>query len=298
MTAPAEAPAAEALAVTEPGVYQMSAEDYHRDVVPGGSLSSSGARKLLPPSCPAKFKWDRDNVTPPKTEFEIGTAAHRLILGDGPNLVRTKATRWDSKAAKQEVADIREAGGVPLKPDDYQRVHTMADALRRHPVASALFNPEHGRPEQSLFCQDPATGVWLRTRLDWLPNPHQGRLIIPEYKTCRDASDDAFAKSIATYGYHQQADFYTTCTRLLHLAGPDSEFLFVAQEKEPPYLVNIVGLEANAWRIGRAKNRAAIERYAECAATDTWPGYGDDPNYLPLPPWAEIRDTDEYEEYM
>lgn len=38
--------------ITEPGVYDLPAEVYHADPVEGGSLSSTGARKLLPPSCP------------------------------------------------------------------------------------------------------------------------------------------------------------------------------------------------------------------------------------------------------
>jgi len=33
--------------VTAPGVYDIPAEAYHADPVPGGSLSASGARDLL-----------------------------------------------------------------------------------------------------------------------------------------------------------------------------------------------------------------------------------------------------------
>ncbi|MGW9447058.1 hypothetical protein, partial [Bacillus mobilis] len=49
-------------AITRPGVYDGIPEAvYHRDPVPGGSLSSSGARKLLAPSCPALFKYDQEH---------------------------------------------------------------------------------------------------------------------------------------------------------------------------------------------------------------------------------------------
>jgi len=37
--------------ITEPGVYALPADVYHADPVAGGSLSSSGAKKLL--ACPA-----------------------------------------------------------------------------------------------------------------------------------------------------------------------------------------------------------------------------------------------------
>jgi hypothetical protein len=64
--------------ITGPGVYDQVPEHvYHADPIPGGSLSSSGARKLLAPSCPALFKHDQDNPQPHKKTFDIGTAAHK-----------------------------------------------------------------------------------------------------------------------------------------------------------------------------------------------------------------------------
>jgi hypothetical protein len=65
------------------GVYssdELSLEQYHADVAPGGSLSSSGARALLDPGCPAQFDYDRKHHQPAKKEFEIGTAAHSMLL--------------------------------------------------------------------------------------------------------------------------------------------------------------------------------------------------------------------------
>ncbi|MBO0827768.1 MAG: hypothetical protein J2P24_08300 [Streptosporangiales bacterium] len=47
--------------ITEPGVYNLPAAVYHADPVPGGSLSQSGAKKLLPPSCPALYRYWADH---------------------------------------------------------------------------------------------------------------------------------------------------------------------------------------------------------------------------------------------
>ena len=44
------------ISADELGVYDLPAAAYHRDPVEGGSLSASGAKKLMPPSCPALFK--------------------------------------------------------------------------------------------------------------------------------------------------------------------------------------------------------------------------------------------------
>ena len=287
-TAPAAGP------ITGPGVYDITAEDYHADPIPGGSLSSSGARLLLPPSCPALFRHAQDNPQAPKTTFDVGTAAHRLVLGDGPDIVRIDADKWTTNAVKAEVAAVRAQGGVPLKPDDYQMVHDMADALRRHPVASRLFDPARGRPEQTLVWRDRPTGVMRRARLDWLPDARSGRLIIPDYKTCRSAEPKALARSVEEHGYHQQDDWYRSGAKALDLADDTAAFVFVCQEKTAPYLVTVVEMDAVARRIGAARNRRALEVYAECAASGQWPGYSDEIAYLSLPAWAAIRDTEEY----
>ncbi|MCX5201087.1 PD-(D/E)XK nuclease-like domain-containing protein [Streptomyces sp. NBC_00237] len=284
----ASAPAAGS--ITEPGLYDMTAEQYHAD---RSSLSSSGARRLLA-SCPALFRYEQDHPQPYNPVFALGTAAHRLALGDGPDLVAIEADDWRTKAARQERDEVHAAGGVALLASDFDRVQDMADALRRHPVASALFAPGSGRPEASLFWRDEPTGVMRRARFDWLPDPRNGRLIIPDYKTCRSAEPAALARAVEEYGYHQQADWYRAGARALGLADADAAFVFVCQEKAAPYLVTVVELDAAALRIGAAKNRRAIDTFARCVETGHWPGYADDIAYLSLPVWAEIRDTEEY----
>lgn len=278
--------------ITEPGVYgALSNEEYHaqRD-----GLSSSGARKLLLPSCPAAFRYEQDHPQPPKKVFDLGNAAHKLVLGNGPDLVEIDAEEWRTNAVKADVAAVRAAGNVPLKPSEYQQVHEMADVLRRHPVASLLFEPGRGMPEQSLFWRDERTGVMRRARLDWLPAPRSGRLIIPDYKTCRSANPEQLAKAVDEFGYHQQDDWYRAGAKALGLADDDAAFVFVCQEKTAPYVVTVVEMDAGARRIGAARNRRALELFAQCTSTGYWPGYSDEIAYLSLPPWAEIRDTEEY----
>ncbi|MGW1998500.1 PD-(D/E)XK nuclease-like domain-containing protein [Embleya sp. NPDC001921] len=274
-----------AAAAPEPiaaGVYDMPADVYHarRD-----SLSSSGARKLLPPSCPALFRHEQDNAPEYRNHFDFGTAAHRMVLGDGPELVVVDAPDWRGKDAKAQRAEARERGAVALLPDDHARVLAMAAALAEHPFAPDLF--ANGRPEQSLFWTDPQTGVQRRARTDWLPSQRAERLIIPDYKTCRDASPAALAKAMNEYGYHQQAAWYLDGAVALDLADERATFLFVCQMKEPPFLVTVVEPDAMALRIGRALNRQAIETYRDCVAADHWPAWSEDVVSIGLPPWVE-----------
>jgi hypothetical protein len=283
------APAAvlEAEPITVPGVYDIPADVYHRDPIPGGSLSSSGARKLLPPSCPALFKHDRDHGQPPKKVFELGHAAHSLVLGDGPQVVLVDAELWNTNAIKAEVAAHRAAGQVPLKRAEYEQVHAMAASLRANPYAAALLAPGSGTAEQSLFWVDGPSGVTRRARLDWLPHPHDGRMIIPDYKTCASAAPDDLQKAMHNYGYHIQSDTYRAGAVALGRAGKDVAMVFICQEKTPPYLVTVFEPDVVAQRIGRDINRQALETFRTCTETGVWPGYSNEIEQIPLPLWVE-----------
>lgn len=274
--------------LTEPGVYELPVDVYHRDPVKGGSLSCSGARKLLEPSCPAKFKYWRDHPEPPSEDFDFGHAAHRLVLGAGADLVVIDAADWRTKAAKEARAEAHEGGHIPVLAGQLLVVEAMAAALKAHPIAAALLAPGSGQPEQTLVWRDERTGVMCRALIDWLPRKHPGRMVIADYKTTKNASNDAISRSVADFGYHMQADWYTTGARTLGLdANP--AFVLVAQEKTPPYLVNVAQIEAVAMRIARDENRKALALYAECCAAGHWPGYSSEVELIALPPWVENR---------
>jgi PDDEXK-like domain of unknown function (DUF3799) len=276
----------------EPGIYQLTEAEYHADpvTVPGGSLSCSGAKKLLPPSCPARFEYDRRHPPEPKEHLEFGTAAHKLVLGTGPDLEVVPGDRWDTRAAKQQIAEIRARGAVPVKERDMQAVQDMATALRQTRLAAAMLDPGCGLAEQSIVWQDAATGVWRRARTDFLrwPATTEGRMITVDYKTATSADLESVRAAVARYCYHMQDPWYRDAVAAAGL-DDDPAFCFVFQEKTPPYLVNVVQLDDAAVRAGQERNRLACEIFRDCTAAATWPGYCDytpDPDVISLPPWA------------
>jgi hypothetical protein len=258
----------------------MPEADYHAHP----ALSSSGARALLPPSCPARFRWQRDNPPESRAALDFGSAAHRIVLGRGAEIAVVDADDWRTRAAKEAKEQAQAAGQTPVLRTDMAVINAMATALRAHPIASALLHPDRGRPEQSLFWTDERTDVDCRARLDWLPHASDGRLIVADYKTTLSAQPDAFAKSCASYGYAQQAAWYTEGVNALDLAE-DVAFVFVAQEKTAPYLVTVCELDFESLRLGQRLNHLAREVFAECTATDTWPSYTDEVAHISLPGW-------------
>lgn len=265
--------------------FEVPDEQYHRDPVPGGSLSASGAKRLLPPSTPAHFAHWRAAGEEYKAEFDLGHAAHRLVLGTGLVIHRVEARDWRTNAAKAEAAKAREVGEVPLLADDHDRVVAMAAALRADPVASKLFR-DGGRAEVTIVWRDPATGVMRRGRIDWWI-----RRYVVDYKTTVSAETAAMERSIANYGYHQQLAGYCDGVKILGLV-PDPVPLLVAQEKTPPYLVNVLQLDEVSMRIGRQRNARALEVYRDCTAAGVWPGYSDRVSFASVPRW-HIRQHEE-----
>lgn len=276
------------------GVYDLMPEDeYHADPVPGGSLSSTGARRLLPPGCPALFRYEQQHPVF-KGYFDYGSAAHKMVLGTGPKIEIVDAGDWRTDKAKDARDAARAAGFVPLLAHEHAQVEAMAAAIQDHPVAGALFDPlSGGRAERSVFWYDREFGVWCRCRPDWLAGQRtgSGRLIVVDYKTAEHADLDSIPKSVARYGYHQQHAWYVDGVRAVGL-DDDPAFIFAFQEKRPPYLVTVVQLPFEDEQIGRERNRIALERYRDCRAAGDWPGYSDEIELVTLPPWGRSRGDD------
>ncbi len=260
------------------GIIDMPEDEYHAHP----ALSVSSAKKLLPPSCPAIFKHERDNGQGHKRVFDFGHAAHLVVLGAGPELHVIDAEDYKTKAARQKRDDAYARGEVPVLMDEFNTVQAMAAALRRHPLASSLF-AEGGLAEQSLFWTDPYTGVACRARLDWLSHR------IVDYKTTTSANPAQIAKAVDSFGYHMQAAWYLEGAIGLDVVPEDAEFLFVFQDKNPPHLVTVVELDETALKIGHDRNQYAREIYRDCLEADVWPAYSNDIERISLPAWAQRR---------
>lgn len=274
--------------ITEPGVVAgMDDATYHGDPVQGGSLSSTGARRIL--SSPARFRWELEHLVQ-KSAFDTGKAVHAEVLGTGaqtvviPEDLLASNGAASTAAAKRFVADARLDGKVALKAAELAPIKAMAAAVLAHSTARALLE-RPGIPEASAFAPDPLTGVWLRVRPDFLPDRTDRRTIAVDLKTARSADPRLFRRAVAELGYHQQDALYRDVVRWAR-GDEDVAFVFVVVETDPPHLVSVCDLDPDALATGRSRNRTAIELYQRCRATDTWPGYGDEIHTIDLPAWA------------
>lgn len=286
MTAVAEAPT-----FAGAGVYANMPDDvYHADPVPGGSLSSSGAKKLLAPSCPAIFRYEQTHRVN-KRAFDLGHAAHKKVLGIGNALVTIDYDSYNTKDSRAQRDAAYDAGLVPVLRNEMPAVDAMAAEIARHEIASRLFDPLAGMAEQSVIWLDDEYGIWRRARFDWTTRLADGRFAIVDLKTTTCAEPTAFQRSASNLGYPVQAAWYPDAAKAVGL-DDDPVFLFVAIEKDPPHLITVFAPDADFIDEGRARSRRALEIFRDCRDSGIWPGYTRDIEPLSLPRYAR-RITEE-----
>lgn len=266
-----------------PGLYDGIPEQlYHGDRT---SLSSSGIRELLKPGGPARFHYQQEHGAPPRVAFDEGHAAHSEVLGTGLEVVEVEAKDWKAKAAQAVRDQAYAEGKVPLLTHQVEMVRDMGAAIRRCPEAAELLSD--GRPEVTGYAVDPRTWVKLRARLDYMKDVRSGHVVGVDYKTTTDAAPDPFEASAGKYLYAVQEATYR---RVLAALGFEvDEFVFIAQEKTPPYLVSFHQVDYEDLLLADELVTRGIEIFAECRATGEWPGYGTEINLMRLSRWQRAK---------
>lgn len=240
----------------EPGIYRDYDEaTYHRE--PG--LSSTGAKRLL--ESPAKYRWERDHPIEQTAAMRLGSAIHTSVLGAGQRIEVVEGSR-NAKAVKEQIAELEADGAIVLTPRDAAMVEAITDAVQAHRTASNIF--AHGEAEVSMCWEDAETGIACRGRIDWL-----SPIAIVDLKSCQDASRTGFGKAAANLRYDLQAAAYMD--GMEQLTGEALPFIFVAVEKEPPYLAVVHQLPDDALERGRRLWSDAKRLYAACVDYDSWP---------------------------
>lgn len=272
-----------------PGLYPDMAEaDYF---ALRGYLSQTGAKRLLPPSCPAKYRAWRDGEREQKSAaMDFGSVVHKIVLGKGKAFAVRPAEfdSWRTKDARLFAEDARTNGLIPISPEDYTEAEKVAAKVAAHPIAGPLFN-RPGDSEVTAIWVDPETGVKCCARFDFLPEPVDGkRLIVPDLKTTVSAETNEFGRSVANFGYALQDAFYSEALQVLGIDA-DPAFVFVAVEKEAPYCLTVGQLSAQDKLLGKSLAAHARYLYRECVATDDWPEYAAEVVTFETPAYHQIK---------
>jgi hypothetical protein len=235
--------------------FDVPEEQYHRKVL---GLASKHALDLVLKAPAAYRAWVGGMEDEPTPAMQFGSAFHAAVL---------EAEKY--KPGKMSTAKGR---------DDHAKIAGMVAAVKAHPIAGPLL--AHGKPEVTIRWKSPE-GLECKARIDSLS---VGLAAASDLKSCVDASADEFGKSVARYGYDMQAAMYLEGLHCVGVEIPD--FVFLAVEKSPPYLVGAYRLDEDWLARGSRRLRRAMRTLAECLATDKWPGLSSGITTLSPPRWA------------
>jgi hypothetical protein len=253
------------------GKAMTSNANYHAD--PAISASHLHAVAASPYHYWKRFLDPARQQLEPTAAMRLGTLVHCAVLEPDELLQRYGVCGpRNTKAGKEQAAAMAAAGIEAVSETDMTLALSMAAAVREHPAASLLLHS--GKAEQSFWWDDKTTGMRCKCRPDWMT----GATLV-DLKTTGDASPAGFAKSVANFRYHVQANHY--------LAGTFAErFIFIAVEKTYPFAVGVYELDAAAMAHGAELRRRNLATIADCRAINEWPGYGAGIEPLSLPGWA------------
>lgn len=279
--------------ITQPGIYEMPAEQYHADPAPAPSLSNSIAQILLTQSpMHAWFAHPRLNPKRPPDEdsrLDLGSAAHAVLLEGGwDRVVEVLANDWKTKAARESRDEIRAAGKLPVLAKHYAALQEMVPVAEMY-IAS---NPDlqglltNGSAESTIVWREGP--LWLKCRPDLRADDG---VVLMDYKTTTSASPLVFERQIERMGYDVQGAFYLRGNRAIG-APDDSRFIFLAQEITPPYACQAIGLAPSYVAMGDIKVDRAIKTWRACMTTGKWPAYLPQTVWAEVPDWAEKRFAD------
>lgn len=195
-----------------------------------------------------------------------------------------KRIGWVCGVHGKDEGAVSAPAGTVITVDQQRTCLGVRDSVFRHPAARGLVTGS-GQAELSITWKDTFSGTDVKARLDRYSPDLPGGAVV-DLKTCEDASEAAFMRSIFKFGYYRQGPLYLDGARARHL--PIRHFVFLAAEKKPPYAVAVYRLLEGVLKAGRDHYQPLLQRYAELQQIPRaeWPAYGQGVRDIGLPDFA------------
>lgn len=254
-------------------------------------ISASDLKKMM--KSMATWKYSKENPEEGDTPaFKFGRAYHKFCLEpydfDNEWIVSPKFDRR-TKEGKEAAAKFEKdaEGKEVIDEETYQILVEMREALYKTPYVKKLIYGEH---EKSFFWTDAKTGIPCKCRPDSYGEFGSQKIIV-DLKTCSDAETSVFMRDAIRFGYDIQAAHYVD--GMENISNENYSFVFIAQEKTAPYLVNVLQADDYFMQNGRKVRDSLLETYMKCIELDEWPGlmgFAEDKTYiqsLSVPEWIK-----------
>ena len=225
---------------TQAGLYQLDEVDLLRRPRPDRQpVRPSGAKRILPPSCPSRSSGTSSSTAGPnKPAFDFGRARasrprHRRPARPSPRRLADQGREGGARP--------RTPTGRPAPRQGLEQVPAMADALRRHPLRREAVQ-QRARPPQAVACSRPTRHPNMRLR----PASTGCRPVAvarPEHTRSPSAPSQRVrpqAGELATAAAAWQMDI------VRELGSPRASGSLRRPGKDRPYLVSTVELDSEA----------------------------------------------------
>ena len=238
---------------------------------------------------PYDYKWAKDHDGEKETDaMLLGSAIHLAVLE--PELFLTHVDVWDAKAIKvfsvahgidapsgtarrgklwdSVKAKHDSTGMLLLTPAQYERTKMIRDWIVSRKGIRRIFAT--GQTEKSLLWTDPATGVELKARPDFIDE--SGRII--DIKTTNDLGDPRSAPhklryKVKDYGYHVQAAMMLDGANACGIPATECHLFWVRSVGAP--WARVTHLDEHAIAEGRGIYREAAAMWKTANETGEWP---------------------------
>ena len=190
---------------------------------------------------PAHFKYYKEHPQSETPSLIFGRALHERILipetWKNHYVVIPDFDRRTKSGREQYEAFIEHEvkGRTIITQSDLDVMHEMSLALVQNKFANDLLFSDDSFGHETVYTwTDNQTGEPCKIKVDSL-TIYKGKPYIVDYKTTASCEGNAFQRSVRKYGYKLQAGMYTE--GVWYGEQDEFGFIFVAQEKTPPYAV-------------------------------------------------------------
>lgn len=234
-----------------------------------------------------------------------GTIAHSILLEGNASIVRvidpadfpTASSGnipigWTNKSI-QAARDLAIADGkIPVLIGQMANITAMTLAAQNFIASLKDSEPAIWRAFQSGAGDSEATFVWeedgvlCRIRPDRISKDCR---VIIDYKTTETSVEPGSwgRRQMIGAGYYKGAAFYRRGIATICDVQPD--YVFLAQEQEPPFLCSLVGMDPEEFLVGGEKIQHALTLWKHCTTTGQWPAYPNRVCYPEMPPWEATQ---------
>ena len=247
--------------------------------------------------CPQYYKWAIENPQEPTEALTVGSAFHKWVLEPedfGQEFAIMPIIDRRTKQGKEDYANFvaENEGKSIITQEQFILIDNMRNSLLENSYFKKLI--DGGMVEQSFYFLDELTNIMCKVRPDCFKRIGD-KVIITDLKSCKSAMPEAFMKDIVNYSYDLQAYMYRLGVSLvLNVPIENVIFVFVAVEKEAPFLSAIYECTQDIYDRGEMLFRKYIGMLKYCTDTNNWygiNGHTNEPITIGLPEWAKSKEN-------